>query len=165
MNALKKLREALGISQAEMAGLLGLEKGRIAMAETGKRSMPNETRMVIAWMLDELDGWPNSVEPTNSDVATIQKKIRRLESRLENLRLELEGRELKNQKAGFLQYICEAFESTFPIQISELAKKNIAVLQSIEDLRRDDELKNPLVFLKAKIKGLEAGIAFMKGLV
>jgi len=61
MNALKKPREALGISRAEMAGLPGLKKSSLAMTETGKRILPNEAVIFAAWMLDELDGWKDSV--------------------------------------------------------------------------------------------------------
>jgi len=162
MNALKKLREALGISQAEMAGLLGLEKGRIAMAETGKRSLPSEARMVVAWMLDELDGWTDASEPVIFNAETIRKEIRKLEARLENLKLKLENKEVKEQKAGFLEFICKSFESQFPNQIPILAKQNISLLLAIEDLRKDKEQANAPIFLQTKIKGIESEIAFLK---
>jgi len=162
MQTLKFLRTQLGLSQLQFAGLLGISSGLLAMAETGKRSLPNGARMVIAWLLDELETWLNSVEPTIPDIASIQKEIRKLEARLENQKLELENKEVKELKAGFLEFICKSFESQSPNQIPILAKQNISLLLAIEDLRKDKEQANAPIFLQTKIKGIEAEVAFLK---
>lgn len=162
MNSLKQLRKALGISQDEMAGLLGLNKGRVAMAEIGKRTLPDDARMFVAWMLDELDAWPDSSETQLPAAEIIQKEIRRMEIRLELLKLELENRGRIDQKAGFLKFICDRFENRFPTDLPELAKNTVAVLKSVEDLRRNNQQMDAPLFLQAKIKGLEAAIAWLK---
>ena len=165
MNQLKRLREALGITQTELAGLLGVNRGRVAMAEIGKRHLPSEARSFVAWMLDELDTWPDAFESELPDATVLQKEIRRLEIRLENLRIEFEKYELKEGKAGFLTFICNNFESRFPAQIPLLAKQHVTLLQAIENLRKDKNSGSAPVFLKAKIKGLECRIVTLKALL
>ena len=162
MNSLKRIREAMGISQAEMGGLLRMKKSTLSMIEIGKRQLPNNAVVFLAWMQDELEAWSIAIEPIVPPEGAVQKEIRKLEARLENLSLELENRHEKEKQAGFLQFICEAFASRFPEQIPALAKYNIAVLLAVEDLRKDKELANAPIFLQAKIKGMEARIAFLR---
>ena len=162
MHYLRKIREALGISQQEMAGLLGLKKSSLAMAETGKRKLPDNSRMLVAWMWDEMETWAQEEEPQPMDPETMDKEIRMLEARLENHRLELETRETREHKAALLQFVCSALEARFPGGIPVLSKKQIGIFQSEEDLRLNKHREDPPVFLQAKIKGMEARIASLK---
>jgi len=65
------------------------------MTEIMKRTQPNEARIFVAWMLHEMDGWRDTAEKIIPDEDTIQKEIRKLETRLENLKLELKNKEVK----------------------------------------------------------------------
>jgi transcriptional regulator with XRE-family HTH domain len=40
MQSLKNLRKQPGLSQIQFSGLLGISSGLIALAETGKRTLP-----------------------------------------------------------------------------------------------------------------------------
>lgn len=162
MEALKKLRDAMGISQAEMAGLLGLKKCRVAMAETGKRTLPDEARMMVAWMLDELETWPALPDVERPPLEVVQQEIRRLEIRLGFMEAGLEDRQQADRRAGFRMFICREFENRFPGRLPALATDTVAVLKSVEALRRNDGMAQDPIFLRAKIKGLQATIAFLK---
>ena len=95
----------------------------------------------------------------------MEREIRALEARLENLRLELENWEAREHKAALLQFVCSALEARFLGGIPVLSKKQIGIFQSEEDLRLDKHREDPPVFLHAKIKGMEARIASLKAAV
>ena len=52
MDSLKKLREELGLSQAQFAGVLGVSNGLIALAETDRRTLPEFSKQIF-WKLQK----------------------------------------------------------------------------------------------------------------
>ena len=155
MKLLREVRKALGLSQTEMAGLLGLDRGQIAMCETGKRKLPFEAQMKIAWMARRLNKQTRKEYDHPSMSEILEKEIQTLEIRLANLQLELENQEEQEQKAQLIAMVCEEFESAFPGSVSISVRKKIDVLLYKIQLKMESGNHSPAVVLRAKIKGLE----------
>ena len=155
MKLLREVRKALGLSQTEMAGLLGLDRGQIAMCETGKRKLPFEVQMKIAWMAGLLNKQTRKEYDHPSMSEILEKEIQTLEIRLANLQLELENKEEQEQKAQLIAMVCEEFESAFPGSVSISVRKKIDVLLYKIQLKMESGNHSPAVVLRAKIKGLE----------
>ncbi len=63
MQSLKNLRAQMGLSQIQFSGLLGISSGLIALAETGKRSLPENARKIVM-LLNQLI---SKIDPFDSD--------------------------------------------------------------------------------------------------
>ena len=155
MKLLREVRKALGLSQTEMAGLLGLDRGQIAMCETGKRKLPFEAQMKIAWMARRLDNQTRKGYDHPLKEKILEKEIQTLEIPLANLQLELENQDEQEQKAQLIAMVCAEYESAFPGSVSVSVRKKIDVLQYTIRLKIENENHSPAVELRAKIKGLE----------
>ena len=155
MKLLREVRKALGLSQTEMAGLLGLDRGQIAMCETGKRKLPFEVQMKIAWMAGLLNKQTRKEYDHPSMSEILEKEIQTLEIPLANLQLELENQEEQEQKAQLIAMVCAEYESAFPGSVSISVRKKIDVLLYKIQLKMESGNHSPAVVLRAKIKGLE----------
>ena len=78
MVEVKAIREKLGLSQLEMARLLGLKKSSICMVETGQRKMPQKAMGLLLFISNFLQ--ENGVENQTSDLEPelLQKEIKKL---------------------------------------------------------------------------------------
>jgi transcriptional regulator with XRE-family HTH domain len=63
MQSLKNLRAQLGLSQIQFSGLLGVSSGLIALAETGKRTLPENARKIVI----NLNQLISKIDPFDSD--------------------------------------------------------------------------------------------------
>lgn len=90
MNSLKDIRTQLGLSQCEMANKLGIERSRLAKAETGDRSLDSASLMKLA----ELEKGVREHCPvdTNADraISYCRKQLRNNNQAIINLERKLE---------------------------------------------------------------------------
>jgi len=163
MVEIKAIREKLGLSQLEMARLLGLKKSSICMAETGQRKMPQKAMSLLLFISDVLP--ENEEENLSSDLGLelLQKEINKLKARLTLWELELETKESKAQKFQLFKSVCQKIELVFGNQLSASNLKWIDALVSEKALQLEKDEDTPTLFLKARIKGLEASIGFLLG--
>jgi transcriptional regulator with XRE-family HTH domain len=71
MNAVKKLRAQLGISQRDMAALLGISKQQLSLYELGLRSMPTASFLKMNMLYAALDSTASITDVTVAD--TLQR--------------------------------------------------------------------------------------------
>jgi transcriptional regulator with XRE-family HTH domain len=161
MTELKAIREMVGLSQLEMARLLGLKKSSICMAETGQRKLPEKARNLLFFISDVLPENEEENQLHYPDRELVQKEINNLKAKLTLLELELETKESKARKFYLFKSVCQKIEVAFGAQLSTSNLKWIDALLSEKELQLEKEEQTPTIFLKARITGLKSMIVFL----
>ena len=165
MTELFAAREKLGLSQMEMARLLGLKKSSICMAETGRRSLPQKARARLAFIYDLLQSDKNEKQVAIPDQKIIGREIIKLKAKLARLNSELEFKEGNVSKIVLFNTICQNLTVAYGDQISVSNMKWRDALLYEKNLQLERLEDAPTLLLKAKIKGLEVTIAFLSGAI
>ena len=139
MELLKTTREKLGLSQTEMAKLFGLDKGRIAMAETGKRKLPPQARNILVWMADLLQETTAPLQNPAPKPEPVEKQIKKLKAKLDVLQVDLENKETKTEKALLFISVCPKMESAFTGKTSVPTHKWINALLNEKELQLEKD--------------------------
>lgn len=98
MNDLREFRLKLGLTQAEMSGLLGLGDGQLSMVESGKRVLPLDAQLTLGKLETLIHPMVESEIECEVDVrlkAILAKQIRLKERELRGYQLKLEKLEEK----------------------------------------------------------------------
>lgn len=90
MTSLKDIRTQLGLSQCEMAIRLGIERSRLAKAETGDRRLDSASLIKLAGFEKEVKG--HCTDETNAElpIAYCKKRLRDNSMALTNLEVKQE---------------------------------------------------------------------------
>lgn len=103
MNTLSEWRNRLGLTQEQWAGILGVNKGQLAMAETGKRQLPAKSKLVFAKIQLMAQSIQGQARPGNLNESARSKKekwIRKMEIKQQILTGQLEVLEEKSEGIG-----------------------------------------------------------------
>jgi len=104
MDMLKSVRDALGISQKDLARILGISLSLLKQVETGRRKLPSDARCMLALMYDlvqNIDPQTKAEVPPISDTWK-DRKLKLVRARLGTVELELEKWETKQKQAKSL---------------------------------------------------------------
>ena len=165
MNLIKSVRTNLGISQAMLAGILGVSLSLLKQAETNRRPLPPEARQHLAALYDFIAGLPTSIpEVPGMDPEWKKKQIRNLRARLAPLLLALEQWETRNQQA-LLRLLLAAWlkGGTSPIPTAPLLT-NLDLMVYETENTLDPKSQTPYWELKLKIVALENRINYLREL-
>jgi transcriptional regulator with XRE-family HTH domain len=164
MANLKQLRLRLGLSQEEFAGILGLDRARVSMAESGRRKLPYAVRDQIARMVDYLNNQgPNHLQERDLDSRLVENEIRRLEVLLDRLKLKLEQHQETSSQYQNLLHIKE--EILFPMEgpVPAKGEKWWEVVMAKRKSKWEKNSPSSITILQSTVIGLEASLRFLKG--
>jgi|GEM_PF-4474884 len=164
MEEIKTMREELGLSQEQMAGLLSVERGQLSMEEINKRSLP--TKAVIRWNLlykaFEAGNLPMgtkamaALQPTDKEKKSIQRKLSKCQMVLNQLRLQLEGVAKKyGQCEKALQAVTFLWTEPPKIKLSELDIASLNYVEHVKVLQLKKYSTTAQMQLRIKIGKLE----------
>ena len=162
MDSLKKLREELGLSQAQFAGVLGVSNGLIALAETDRRTLPEFSKQIF-WKLQKLATHLQPVEKPYAPISDLnQKKIIADHIRKKNLILfkkqtEIESKQEKLDKLVKLIALGKMMESETLWPEGYIEKDEWDLLLR-KNSKKISKLSSTIILLKINISGLEAEI-------
>jgi transcriptional regulator with XRE-family HTH domain len=127
MSDIKSIRSGLGLSQNQMACLLGISEGLLSMAESGKRKLPSEAVQILGqWAIlavNQTTEIPESEKIPILQVLTEKeanwKKEKRAEWNTLCLDLEKKEKELKTIKERWLWAINPGIQNLYPSDSTE----------------------------------------------
>ena len=107
------LRTSLGLTQLEIAMLLGVSRGRWSMFELGKRDLPLSATILMGDMLTHLQAAQIEVKPTLKEQQILREQLMRELSETEFQQLKLsrmitvikKKQEAQNRLSGMLDYL------------------------------------------------------------
>lgn len=158
MDLIKTVREALGISQQELARILGVSLSLIKHVETGRRRLPSDARSVLAFMYDliqNIDPQAKEEAPPVSDIWK-DRKLKLVRARLATVELEIEKWETKQKQAESRIKVLEAMRAD-PLEKISVSQGNfMALLEYDTGLSQDPEKQKPYWDLVLRMEGLKA---------
>ena len=163
MEILKQTRDSLGLSQSEMARLLGLKKSNIGLAETGDRKLPSHAGSILNLMAAFLKLDEGQPEPISPPSERLDKELKILKAKLAGLQLELENKQDKVSKIFRFKRICQQLEQNHATILTMPTLKWMDAMVSERSLQLEKSDDDPILLLKARIKGMEAMIDFLGG--
>jgi len=126
MTFLQSFREQFGISQNDFAGILQCHTSQLTMAESGRRSLPQESKTILRHLEQAFEQYVPPRNNSNAIPASVttflQNKIKKCTAELAQLALEKETLEKKLTTAQQLEKLLLALKSNpLPIQAEEAA--------------------------------------------
>ena len=125
--------------------------------------MPPLASNILVWMTDLLEETKEPLQNPAPKPDLVEKQIKKLNAKLDKLQADLENKETRTEKALLFISVCPKMESAFTGKISVPTHKWIDALLSEKELQLEKDQGEPTLFLKARIKGLEASIKFLRG--
>ena len=117
----KNIRDVLGITQEELAMLLGITRTQLAMYETKKRDIPLSAKQKLAELLTSLQKNKSISEYSNQIIATVKKKAHEwLQKEFKELEYKVLLLDRKIKKS--MQVREEAFKALEVVQYLESKK-------------------------------------------
>lgn len=164
MGELKNFRMAMGLSQEEMAGILGIRRAQISMAEAGKRRLPDPALLVFAQLLQTWENLQQQIwQERIPSQSAVDEEIRILETQRDGLKNQLETL-LEKEKQFQLLLKLRASAPRISVEKRDIWSQKWweAVL---ERMRYQLEPTGPetILCIRAKIIGFEATIRTLKG--
>ena len=163
--AIKSIRRQMGISQRELADIIGASPSVVALAETGRRTLPDEanyTLLKIENVLEANPGIGSDFQPeiTKEGQDQIDKKIRLANQQLVLKRIALEDLLEKFEKGKKLMAIAQLpdVEKIWTEGSIEKDYWNLLVRKCNFKLK---QLRSEIILLKAHLAGLEAEIKML----
>lgn len=156
----KQIRLQLGLTQNQLATLLGVGEGLLSMVDSGKRTLPTEAAIRLARFQFLMQQLPQPIPQMPADAPAktqMEKQVRKMEKEVKSLTMK---REKLEEKAEGLQKILHLADMP---QVPELFgddglqtdQWNLIVRKAKQKLSK---LLVEVLFLKIKIQGLMAGI-------
>lgn len=158
MDLIKTVREALGISQQELARILGVSLSLIKHVETGRRRLPSDARSVLAFMYDliqNIDPQTKEEAPPVSDIWK-DRKLKLVRARLATVELEIEKWETKQKQAESRMIVAKALRTDTSRKISGSQENWLDSLKYDANLSLDPDKQKPYWDLILRMEGLKA---------
>jgi len=147
------LREKLGITQEDLAVLLGISRSHLALFELGKRSLPAEAKQKLAALINKSNQNQNfkktenfALEPTQKIkvleelLQNNQRKQYILEKKLKSLKKKLNKEETSQELIQFINEDDELFKNL----------KIFSKRKTSKNSSKNDELRQPLKTKRSK---------------
>jgi transcriptional regulator with XRE-family HTH domain len=159
MQSLKNLRAQLGLSQIQFSDLLGISSGLIALAETGKRSLPGNARKIVL----QLNQLISTMEPDDSDSIPeldavsqklLDKEIRTKTRKLKQVEFELEASLEKLNRVKKIISLGKLAEIE-SVWLPGSIEKDAWNLLLRKNNKKSSALSIKIILLKISISGLE----------
>ena len=131
MDSLKTVRDALGISQKDLARILGISLSLLKQVETGRRKLPMDAWSMmssISAFVEKIDRQKKADVPPVSD-SWKDMKLLTVRTRLGNVELEMKKWETKQKQAESLIKIAKALRTGNTQNISPGQAKCIDALE------------------------------------
>ncbi len=163
----KDLRLQIGLTQVELADMLGCSKAQIAMAETGQRNLPSAS--VVAWhrlaavMENILKTKPATRIRGKKSTAPGQKMVKQLSLQLKRRELQMEKIVYTLQPCEWQLQLAEQFKEKPFLPDDGIAPLRMQILLRTAG-RKWDEQAAALLRHQLAIAGLKAQLEILKNL-
>lgn len=159
---LSALRKKLGLTIEVLATVLDCNTGQLAMAETGKRSLPSKSNLLFTYLelslmeveKDDSDFWENS----EALQKTLSNRINFAKAKREKLEILLETCTYKAKTFHTVLKTMAVFRTKELPAISEMAQKQMEILEG-KALRKLKLTRLQMAEYKIDIAALSAEIA------
>lgn len=158
MDLIRTVREALGISQQELARILGVSLSLLKQVETARRKLPSDARIMLALMYDlvqNIDPQAKAEVPPVSDTWK-ERKLKLVRARLGKVELELEKWETKLKQAECRIEMVKALRAGTQRSTSIRQNKWLDVLEYDSNLWLESDNQKPYWDLVLKLEGLQS---------
>lgn len=158
MDMLKSIRDALGISQKDLARILGISLSLLKQVETGRRGLPSDARSMLAFMYDlvqNIDPQAKADVPPVSD-SWKDRKLKLVRARLGTVELELEKWETKQKQAESRIKMVKVLRTGATRTTNISQTKWLDVLEYDSNLWLESDKQKPYWDLVLRMEGLQA---------
>jgi transcriptional regulator with XRE-family HTH domain len=160
---LLKIRKDLGITQAQMAQVLGIKKGLLAMVETEKRNLPEKAAIILRHLADALEAEKTNLpsEPHTQPEA-LEKEIRNWEIFLNKATGQMEKRTDAQTRLQNLLTAKQHLAQVLTDKTHKATHKMMDYLQEAQSLQIEKAEKESPKILQARIEAAKAALRFLK---
>jgi transcriptional regulator with XRE-family HTH domain len=155
-------RQALGLSQEELARLLGLGLPLLKLAETNRRDIPSDSLNRLAWIYQTIQNNSPEAEAPDFPSRNVDDVLQQCRAKLRKLKSEITNRQKKNRQMALRLAVKPKFLMQFPESAFPQVHSQFLALDLEAEAYEQGEEKDALVLLMARKAGLQASISFLK---